>query len=113
MWCTPCGRIMALAQFRDNVLVAFARPRAASDMRDVCDTLSDIWRLPVLCPCMQRHGDACTEACMGPELRALGICIHKAHRLGTCIAHPSAFTDDWSLKLAPRYNRHGQCKTYL
>ena len=46
-------------------------------------------------------GDSCTETCMAQELRALGICMHRAHGQGTCIAHPSSFTDQWELKLGP------------
>jgi hypothetical protein len=101
VWTSSTGRIMALAQFRDNVLVASAGPRATSVVRNVCDTLTSVWNLPVLCPCMQNPGDQCTAACMTPDLRALGVCMHRANGVGTCIAHPSAFTDQWNLKLGP------------
>ena len=50
---------MALAQFRDNVLVASAGPHAATAMRDVCDTLSDVRHLP-MCPCLRKPRDTCT-----------------------------------------------------
>ena len=55
----------------------------------------------VLCPCMQKPGHSCTMTCMGQDLRALGIFTHRAHGQGTCIAHPSAFNDQWGLKLGP------------
>ena len=55
----------------------------------------------VLCPCMQKPGHSCTMTCMGQDLRTLGICTHRAHGQGTCIAHPSAFNDQWGLKLGP------------
>ena len=92
---------MALAQFRDNVIVASAGPRVASAMREVCGTLTDICRLRVLCPCMTNPDDSCTAACMQPESRALGICMHRAGGHGSCRAHPSAFEAQWSLKLGP------------
>ena len=38
---------------------------------------------------------------MTGELRALGICMHRANGQGSCVAHPSAFTANWSLKLGP------------
>ena len=98
VWTSSTGHIMALAQFRDNILVAPAGPRATSVVRDVCHTLTSVWNLPVLCPCMQNPGDLCTEACMTPDLLALGVCMHRANGLGTCIAH---FTDEWNLKLEP------------
>ena len=101
IWKSPTGRTMALAQFRDNVLIASAGPRAASAARDVCHTPSDVWKLPVLCPCMQNPGDPCKEACMTQDLRALGVCMHRARGQGTCIAHPSAFNEHWGLKLGP------------
>ena len=58
-------------------------------VRDVCHTLIDIWNLPILCPCMKHPGDRCAETCMGQELHALLICMHKAQGQGTCVAHPS------------------------
>eukprot|EP00670_Eutreptiella_braarudii_P020568 CAMPEP_0174369354 /NCGR_PEP_ID=MMETSP0811_2-20130205/92198_1 /TAXON_ID=73025 ORGANISM="Eutreptiella gymnastica-like, Strain CCMP1594" /NCGR_SAMPLE_ID=MMETSP0811_2 /ASSEMBLY_ACC=CAM_ASM_000667 /LENGTH=132 /DNA_ID=CAMNT_0015513715 /DNA_START=196 /DNA_END=594 /DNA_ORIENTATION=- len=90
---------MALAQFRDNIIIAFAGPLEMTAVRDICHTLSDVWKLPVLCPCMKHLGDPCTETCMGQELRALGICMHRTQGQGTCIADRSAFALDWELKL--------------
>ena len=101
VWKSPTGRTMALAQFRDNVLIASAGPRTASAARDVCQMLSDVWKLLVLCPCMRNPGDPCKEACMMQDLRALGVCMHRARGQGTCIAHPSAFNEHWELKLGP------------
>ena len=43
-----------------------------SALREVCATLTDIWNLPVFCPCMKKPGDPCTETCMGQDLRAIG-----------------------------------------
>ena len=73
VWTSAARRTMALAQFRGNIIIAFAGPGAIAAVRDVCSTRSNIWNLPVLCPCMQRPGDPCTETCMGHELRALRI----------------------------------------
>ena len=61
----------------------------------------DVWKLPVLCPCIRNPGDPCKEACMKQDLRALGVCMHRARGQGTCLAHPSAFTEHWALKLGP------------
>ena len=83
---------MALAQFRDNIIVASRGPRAADTMREVCDTLSAMWKLPVLCPCMDKPTEQCKSLCMTSELRALGICMHRENGQGSCVAHPSAFT---------------------
>ena len=101
IWRTATGRLMALAQFRDNIIVASRGPRAADAMREVCGTLSTVWKLPVLCPCMDKPTDRCKSMCMTGELRALGICMHRANGQGSCVAHPSAFTANWSLKLGP------------
>ena len=43
VWTSSTGRIMALAQFRDNILIASAGPRATSVVRDVCNTLTNAW----------------------------------------------------------------------
>ena len=43
----------------------------------------------------------CTSLCMSQDLQALGICMHRAHGQGSCVAHPSAFTAQWTLKLGP------------
>ena len=40
MWHAPSGRVLALAQFRDNVIVAAAEPGSVDAMYDVCETLS-------------------------------------------------------------------------
>ena len=101
MWCHPSGRTLALAQFRDNIVIACRGPRTTQAVRDVCGTLTNIWKLPVLCPCMKNPGDPCKEKCMTQELRAPGICMHRAGGRGTCVAHPSAFDENWSLKLGP------------
>ena len=65
MWTPPTGCIMALAQFPCNIMVAYVGSRATSTTRDVCNTLRDVWNLPVLCPYMQKLGDPCREICMG------------------------------------------------
>ena len=70
-----------------------------SAMREVCATLTARWNFPVLCPCMKKPGDPCTETCMGHDLLALGICVHRASGHGTCVVHLSAFDEQWSLKL--------------
>ena len=102
MWRHSSGRIMALAQFRDKIVVVAAGQGASSAMQDVCDTLTEIWNLRVLCPCMKEPDDQCTSLCMSQDLHALGICMHCANGKGSCVAHPSAFNAEGQLKLGPR-----------
>ena len=67
-WTTPAGGTIALAQFRDNIVVASCGPHATSVVREVCATLTDIWNPPLLCPSMKKPGDPCTKTCMGQSL---------------------------------------------
>ena len=52
LWTTPRGNTLSLAQFRDNVLVGAKGPTAQREMQSVCDVLSQVWNLPVLCDCV-------------------------------------------------------------
>ena len=92
MWRTPDGCLLALAQFRDNVVVAAAGPGSVDAMRNVCEPFNSVWKLPVLCPCMQKPGDPCNTKCMRQDLRALGICMHRAHGQGPGGATPRFWT---------------------
>ena len=99
LWHTPRGNILSLAPFRDNVL-AGARGRSAStEMQRVCDTLSQVWQLPVLCDCMSLENRVCNGACMGPSLTAMGFTTHLVPDCPPLIyAQPSGLTKDWHLK---------------
>ena len=92
MWTSSTGRIMALAQFRDNILVASAGPRATSVVRRMPHSHQRM-ELASPVPVYAEPWRSVYAACMTPDLRALGVCMHRAKGIGTCIAHPSAFID--------------------
>ena len=51
-----------------TILLLHAAGLVLHRLRDVCGTLTDVWKLPVLCPCMKNPGDSCKEKCMTREL---------------------------------------------
>ena len=50
-WALPDGNMVALQQFRDNVMVAAKGPAPNLAMYPVCQALEGAWNLHVLCPC--------------------------------------------------------------
>ena len=70
MWRSAAGRIMALAQFHDNIIVASTGLGTHNAMRDVCSSLTAIWSLRVLSPCMRKPHDLCTSLCMTQDPQA-------------------------------------------
>ena len=81
LWLTPTGNTLSLSQFRNNVMVVARGPTAKSTMKSVTDTLTEIWDLPVLCPCITDTVHTCTEDCMTTSVTPMGITVHlhKAH----------------------------------
>ena len=75
LWTTPRGNVLSLAQFRDNVLVGAKGPTARSQMQQVCDTLSAVWSLPVLCDYMTEDNQVCLQTCMSDTVTAMGFTI--------------------------------------
>ena len=73
LWLTPSRN--TISQFRDNVNVAAKGPSAHREMSRVCSTLTECWRLVVLCNCLSK-GDQCVGHCMQSSLRILGLTIH-------------------------------------
>ena len=71
------GRVLALAQFRDNILVAATGPGSTWTMRDVCGILQRIWSLCVLCPCISDENPVRRLTCMSGDMFALGIAMER------------------------------------
>ena len=99
LWLTPTGNTLSLSQFRDNVMVAARGPTAKHTMKSVTDTLTEIWDLPVLCPCITDTVHTCTTECMTTSVTAMGITVHlhKAHP-PLIYTQPSGLTNTWCLK---------------
>ena len=90
----------SLCQFRDNILLATNRPPSTSTtlVNTVATTLSDVWDLEVLCPCLDGGAASCEGACLSNTIRALGISMTVGGGVGTSSAHPSSLTDTWALR---------------
>ena len=99
LWTTPRGNVLSLAQFRDNVLVGAKGPTARSEMQQVCDTLSAVWSLPVLCDCMTEDDGVCLQTCMSHTITAMGFTIHVREQHPALVyAQSSSLTAEWGLK---------------
>jgi hypothetical protein len=99
LWSTPRGNTISLAQFRDNVVVGARGPTAKSEMQQVCNTLSEVWTLPVLCDCMTVDNRSCKGTCMSMSLTAMGMTTHlKGTHPPLIYAQPAGLTSDWHLK---------------
>ena len=98
IWKNPNGRIVSLAQFRDNILVAAVGVGATWAMADVCRLLATAWSLRVLCPCITDTNQDCLRQCMGSTLYALGLAASRHGSCGTVCVHPSALDASWNLK---------------
>ena len=86
------GRVIALAQFRDNILVAAKGLGISWAMTDVCKLLQHVWSLRVLCPCISDSVHKCQLSYMTGNLYAMGIGMERHHGWGTMYVHPSALT---------------------
>ena len=94
------GLWFSLCQFRDNILFASNQPpgRDIGIVQMVADTLSEIWNLEDLCPCVDAGATRCDGACLAHTARALGISMAVGGGVGIGSAHPSALADSWSLR---------------
>ena len=63
IWVSSTGRVIALAQFKDNILVSAKGPGASWAMSDVCLLVQHAWSLRVLCPCINDHVSDCYVLC--------------------------------------------------
>ena len=98
LWVNSRGRVISLAQFRDNILVASPGLGNSWAMADVCNILQRAWSLRVLCPCISDSIDTCQLTCMSGHLHALGVAMERRDGYGEVYVHPSELTPDWSLK---------------
>ena len=90
---------MSLAQFRDNILVGARGPSPTHEMQSVCDTLSEVWNLPVLCDCMTEDRRVCQRTCTSPSLTAMGFTVQLGNDCPPLVyAQPSGLTATWRLK---------------
>ena len=89
-----------LCQFRDNILCASSmRPgQTTSVIQMTSDTLSKIWDLEVLCPCLDGGAVICEGQCLSKMAQALGISMTVREGVGLSTTHPSALKEDWSLR---------------
>ena len=65
----------SLAQFRDNVNLATNIPPSTRTtlVQEVCDLLSEIWKLEVPCDCVDAGAVTCVGDCLQQSRRALGV----------------------------------------
>ena len=98
VWVNSRGRVVSLAQFRDNILVASKGLGSSWAMADVCNILQRAWSLRVLCPCISNSVNTCQLTCMSGQLHAPGVAMERRDGYGEVYVHPSALTPDWSLK---------------
>ena len=98
-WTLPDKNVVALRQFRDNLMVAAKGPSPQSTMYPVCMAMEDIWNLRVLCPCRDKNPDAlCQGSCMTNRVRCMGVTIFVSPEGTLSHAHPNALDDKWSFK---------------
>ena len=64
-----------LAQFHDNVLLATNIPPGTRTtlVQEICDLLSEIWKLEVLFDCVDSGAATCVGDCLKQSRRALGV----------------------------------------
>ena len=100
-WTLQTGDIVALQQFRDNLMVAAKGPTAKTAMYTVCQTMESIWGLHVLCPCRDKNLDlVCHGDCMGSTVRCMGVSIYVSLSCTLTHAHPNALNAAWQLKFS-------------
>ena len=81
----------SLAQFRDNVLLATNIPpgRHTTLIKEVCDLLSEMWKLEVLCDCVDSGAATCVGDCLKQSCRALGVHMTVGGGQSCSCARPS------------------------
>ena len=90
----------SLCQFRDNILLSCnLNPGSETSLvHEVCSTLSEIWKLEVLCDCLDSGQAVCTGRCLSNTVRALGISMTVGVGAGLGSTHPAALNADRSLR---------------
>ena len=98
-WTLRTGDIVALQQFRDNLIVASKGPTPRGAMYTVCKTMESIWGLKVLCPCRDKNLDlVCHGDCMSSTVRCMGVSMLVSPSCTLAHAHPNALNTVWQLK---------------
>ena len=98
-WLLPSGNMVALRQFRDNLLVAAKGPSPQTAMYPVCMTMESIWNLRVLYPCRDKDLSlVCHGRCMQPTVWCMGVSIYVSPTCTLAHTHPNALHDVWRLK---------------
>ena len=106
----------SLAQFRDNFLLATNIPPSTRTtlVQEVCDLLSKIWKLEVLCDCIDARAVSSVGNCLQHSRRALGVHMTVGGGQSCTVTHPSALTNTWDLQYgAPLINPTRAPKEYL
>ena len=104
----------SLCQFRHSILCASSmRPGQTTNITQIiADTLSKIWDLEVLCPCVDGGAAICEGQCLSKTAQALGMTVGE--RVGLSTTHPSALKDGWSLRYGkPLISRSRAAPEYL
>ena len=83
-------------------------------LQEVCDLLSEIWKLEVLCDCVDAGVVTCVGDCLQQSRRALGVHMTVGGGQSCTVTHPSALTDTWDLRYgAPLISPTRAPKEYL
>ena len=93
--------IVALCQFRDNIMITTNYPDSPSThiVQTVCPILETAWNLAVLCDSRQQETDPCRYMCRTSHCAALGFSLHRgATSQGTAHVQPSALDANWKGK---------------
>ena len=95
-WTLQTGDIVALQQFRDNLMVATKGPTPKTAMYTVCRTMESIRGSRVLCPCRDKNPDlVCHGDCMASTVHCMGVSIYVSP---SCThVHPNALNAAWQL----------------
>ena len=70
---------------------------STTPIQEVCDILSKIWYLEVLCLCIDAGAPACQGESLSFGVHALGEGMAVGWGTSIAGAHPTALTDDWTL----------------
>ena len=98
LWVHDNGRMVSLAQLRDNTMVASASAGPRWAMSDVCAVLQSMRHLQVVCSCISKNVPHSLEQCMGYERYALGVGMRRHGSRGEVYVHPSSLNESCQLQ---------------
>ena len=116
MYETRGTKWFSMAQFLDNVLLATNIPPSTRTtlVEELFDLLSGIWKLEVMCDCVDAGAATCVGDCVQESRRALGVHMTVGGGQRCIVAHPSALTDTWDLRYgAPLVSPTRATREYL